>query len=649
VNATVSRLAIQLPEARRSRVRAALQAGLLPPPRLGVREWSDQRRRLPTKGASEPGPWRTSRTPFLAEIMDCLGPAHPAKRVVFVKSAQVGGTEVGLNWVGWYIDTQRAPILCVQPTLEMAERWSKQRLQAMIDVTPGLRSKVAPARSRDSGNTTLLKEWPGGLCIISGANSAAGLRSMPARAVFADEVDAWPLELEGEGDPVKLAEARTATFPRRKILLVSTPTIESLSRIWREWLASDQRRYQVPCPHCGERQVLRWDHLRWPEGRPEAALYHCEHCGAGIAEHHKTAMLAAGAWVPDAPGSGVPGFHINGLYSPVGLGLSWGELAAEWEGIRQDPTRQKTFTNIRLGECVADPNEKLELDELRGRADNYAPRTIPRGCLILTAGVDVQKDRWAVLLLGHGRDGAQWVIDWVEIPGDPTRRDEWGKVDAYLTEPLVNACGQSLRISCAAVDSGYLTEEVIHYTRERRHRGVIAIKGASIYGRQILGKPSRVDHNRRGRTLPGGAELWVIGSDTAKAAIFAKLAADRGRSAINRQVHFPVGLDESFYSQVTAEVWDPTKRRWVKVRPRNEALDAWCYALAASHYPTLRVHTYRESHWAKLEAVLEPVNGDLFAPASPAPSASLGAAADVPGAAKAAPGVRRPVPRPLIR
>ncbi len=600
--------------------RHAFSRGLMPPPRIGVREWADQYRRLPTKGAAEPGPWRTSRTPFLGKIMDCLSPSHPAKRVVFVKSAQVGGTEVGLNWLGWWIDTQRAPIMAVQPTLDMAERWSKQRLQAMIDVTPCLRAKVAPSRSRDSGNTTLLKEWPGGLAIISGANSAAGLRSMPARAVFADEVDAWPLEIEGEGDPIKLAEARTATFPRRKIFLCSTPTIESLSRIWREWSASDQSHYLVPCPRCDHSQALRWENLRWPDGKPHAAVYQCEGCGESIHEHHKTDLLHDGDWLALFPERDVPGFHVNGLYTPIGLGLSWGELAREWDDVKHDPPRQKTFTNIRLGECNPDPTEKLEMDALRSRAEDYRLRTIPRGCLVLTAGVDVQKDRVAVLVLGHGRQGAQWVIDWTEIPMDWTRPEERVRVDEYLAQPLINSCGVPMRINVKAIDSGYLTDDVLDYARLRRAMGIIAVKGASTFHRPILNRPSKPDVNWRGNTLKHSAEIWIVGVDTAKAALFARLTADGGRAlAGDRLIHFAADLDESFYSQLTAEVYDSTKRRWVKIRPRNEALDCWGYALAAAHHPTLRLHTWREPQWAKLEAALEPAGGDLFAQPQPQP------------------------------
>lgn len=223
--------------------RAVLRA-LRPDPILTVSEWADAHRRLSGKAASEPGPWRTARTPYLKEIMDCLSPASPIRRVVFMKGAQVGGTECGNNWIGFVIHHTPGPMLAVLPTGEMAKRNSKQRIDPLIEESEVLRSRVRPARSRDSGNTILQKEFQGGVLVLTGANSAAGLRSMPVRFLFLDEVDAYPGDVDGEGDPVALAEARTRTFARRKILIVSTPTIRGISRIEREYDLSDQRRYK---------------------------------------------------------------------------------------------------------------------------------------------------------------------------------------------------------------------------------------------------------------------------------------------------------------------------------------------------------------------------------------------------------------------
>lgn len=601
-------------------VAAALMAGLRPPPRTTVTEWADQHRVLPSKGAAEPGPWRTSRVPYLSEIMDTLSASHPAQRVVMMKSAQTAGTEAGLNWVGWCMATQKTSLLAVQPTLDMAERWSKQRLASMIEDTPALRQIIAPARSRDSGNTTLLKEWPGGVLVVAGANSASGLRSMPAKYVFLDEVDAYPQELEGEGDPVKLAEARSTTYTRRKVFMVSTPTIVSLSRINKEWQQSDKRRYHLPCPHCGHFQHLVWENLTWLDDQPETAMYKCQECSALIEEQHKAEMLSRGTWIAEHPERETVGFHINGLYTPPGLGLTWRELVLEWLDAQRDPVRMRTFMNVRLGECYEDPHEKLDWEALKARAQPYQLRTAPQGCLLVTGGVDVQGNRLVALTLGHGRNDVKWVLDYVELPGDPTRPEVWAALDAHMAQPIVNTLGNVLRVSSYAVDCGYLYDDVQNYVRARRSKGVIAVKGASTYNKPLISRPSKTDYTWKGKAIKGGAEIWMLGVDTGKHMLFARMASDSKHEPDAHLVRFSDQLTDAFFMQLTAEVFDPAKRRWVKLRRENEALDTLLYAVAAAMQPTIRVHTWKEPAWARLEQALEPASGDLFS--QPQPSAA---------------------------
>ncbi len=290
-------------------------------------------------------------TPYLQELMDALSPRHPAQRVVFMKGSQLGASESGCNWIGYVIHHAPGPMLAVQPSVELAKRFSQQRIDPLIEESPSLRAKVAPARSRDSGNTVLSKEFPGGILVLTGANSAVGLRSMPVRYLFLDEVDAYPPSADDEGDPVTLAEARTRTFSwRRKVFLASTPTIKGLSRIEREYEASDRRRFFVPCPHCGHPQHLMFERLRWQKGQPETAAYVCEGCEQPIAEHHKTQMLAEGEWRPMAV-SVDPlsiGFHLSSLYSPVGW-LSWERIAREWEACQSSDEAEAELHQHRAG------------------------------------------------------------------------------------------------------------------------------------------------------------------------------------------------------------------------------------------------------------------------------------------------------------
>lgn len=581
-------------------LQSALDA-LTTPERLTVSQWADQHRILPTSGSSEPGQWRTRRTPYLQEIMDCLSAQHPARRIIFMKSAQTGATEALLNAVGHFIASERAPLLIVQPSHEMAERFSKQRLAPMIGDSPQLAALINPARQRDSGNTIFSKEWPGGICILAGANSPASLRSMPAKFVFCDEVDGYPGDLAGEGDPVSLAEARSTAFPGRKLLMISTPTVNSLSRIQKEYEASDQRRYWVACPECSEYQILEWEHLTWPPGKPEQAAYACVHCGSLISERHKAGMLRKGQWRAQYPERSIIGFHLNALYSAPGLGLNWRELAAQWEAAQDDPDRQRAFINLRLGLATADPDEQLDEAELQHRAEDYLVRQLPEGALFITAGVDVQKDRLAIVTLGHGRNGHVWVLDWVELRGDPTKLQLWIDLDQYIEQPF-ESNQRSLKISALAIDTGYLPDDCFNFIRQRKGRA-IACKGSSFRGKPIIAsKPSKVDFTPHGRLSKQGAELWFIGGDSGKQWLFTRLAKDREANAEDRLIHFPKNLDSSFYSQLTAEVYDKRHNRWSKIRPRNEALDCTIYAIAAAFQPKWRIHLWTETQWAKVES-----------------------------------------------
>ncbi len=603
------------------------------PEALPVDEWADRYRVLPREASSEPGRWRTDRTPYLREIMRCLSVEHPARRVVLMAGTQIGKTECGNNWVGSIIHQTPGPMMVVVPTQMLAKRWSRQRLTPMIEATPVLRERIRPARSRDSGNTTLLKEFPGGLLVIAGANSAVDLRSMPVRFLFADEVDGYPEDVDGEGSPLTLAERRTATFPRRKIFIVSSPTIKDASVIEAEFKAGDQRHYHVPCPHCEHMQVLR------DEGLQDDGTYLCEACGQAIAHHHKTWMLERGAWRPANPDGAYPSFHLSALYAPIGLGYTWAEIAEERRKARESGEREllQTYHNTLLGLPYEDESGKVDWQELRARAGGYASRTIPDGCLILTAGVDVQDDRFAVLILGWGRGERCWVIDWFELPGDPGTEEAWQALDERLQARIRNRYGVAMGLTAVAVDTGgHHTHMAYNFCRVRQHRLVLAVKGDRFPNRPIIaGRPSKQDVNTRGGVLRGGVELWRVGADTAKGALFAKLHADAGEpDPARHRIRFPRDLPDDFYLQLTAERFDATANRWRRLSGRrNEALDCFVYAYAAACHPAVRVHMLRDSDWDRIEARVQPPTADLFSggagdddPAEAAPDGAARAA-----------------------
>jgi phage terminase large subunit GpA-like protein len=586
---------------------------------LTVSQWADNHRMLSGKASAEPGPWRTSRTPYLREVMDCLSTTSPVQRVVLMAGAQLGKTEGGANWLGYVIDHAPGPMLMVQPTVDMAKRLSKQRLESLITETPVLSEKIAPARSRDSGNTMFSKEFPGGMMILTGANSATGLRSTPCRYIFLDEVDAFPSDVDGEGDPVTLAERRSTTFSRRKIFMTSTPTVKDFSRIESEYLLSDQRRFFVPCPCCGGMQWLKWTQLKYQDNDPSTVQYECEVCGERFAENHKTGMLQAGEWRATAPGDGkTAGFHISSLYSPLGW-KSWHEVVEDFLRAKGDAPRLKTWVNTVLGETwEEDYASKVSAAGLMERCEHYEPAVIPESGLALTVGVDVQDNRLAVSVWAWGRDEEGWLLDHQEIYGDPSRPELWKQLDEVALREWPHVLGGKLRPDVVAIDSGgHFTAEVYQFARERGRQGVIAIKGQSQRGKPPIGKPGKVDINAKGQTLKRGAQVWPVGSDTAKTTLFGRLKHNEPGPGY---LHFHMQTTSEYFEQLTAEKQVlRTNRNGFPVREwvlpggkRNEGLDCLVYAYAALNRMYQRYD--RRTIWDQLEKRLEKKDAKPAAP-----------------------------------
>ena len=583
-----------------------------PDPDQTVSAWADAHRWLDSKSAAEPGRWRTERTPYLRAIMDDLSPSSPVEKVVMMKGTQLGGTEAGNNWLGFVIDRAPGPMMCVSPTVELAKRVSRQRIEPLIEGSPALRHKVAPARSRDSGNTVLLKEFPGGVLILTGANSAVGLRSMPVRYLFLDEVDAYPGDLDGEGDPVQLAIKRTDTFARRKILMVSTPTITGLSRIEAEFQRTDQRRFFVPCPECGEHQVLRWSQVKWSDLNlpPERAVYVCEHCGSVLEDHRKAEMLAGGEWRPTAEGEPrTRGYALSSLYSPPGW-FSWGRAAVEFVAAKSSPVRLKTWVNTVLGETFREADEAPDWKRLYDRRDDYPLGRVPRGGLVLTAGVDTQNDRLEVQVVAWGRGWRSWVVDYVVLNGDPGQPAVWLQLDRLLNRSWDHEAGGVLRIARLAIDTGgHNTQAVYGWCAMQDSALVMAVKGDDRSG-AALGPPSYVELSQAGRKLRRGAQLWPVGVSALKAQLYGWLRLDPavdGDEDPEGWCRFP-RLHEEYFKQLTAErrVMKRTKsggvrREWELTRDRNEALDTRIYATAAALAEGLQ--RWSELEWSEAEAM----------------------------------------------
>lgn len=593
--------------------------GIEPDPSLWVDEWADEYMRIPRGNGAEPGKYRTERTPFAREVMRCLSPEHPAKRVVAKVASQLLKTQVGLNWLSASIHMAPGNMLVLLPSLGLAKRVSG-RIAKTIDDIPQLRDRVASPRSRDARNTIDTKEFSGGTMYITTAGSAANLAEIPARYVYGDEVDRWETSVDQEGDPVELAETRTSTFGRNaKIYYTSSPTLEGASRIDDLFQISDQRHYYVPCPHCQHMQELVWENLR-VEPDFSRAFYVCVENGCLIEESDKPDMLAKGLWRAHGVGDGeTVGFTLSALYAPLGW-VSWAGLGKQYSKAKAaqekgDLEPMQVFYNTRLARCWDNAQERTRPKELMDRAEDYRLRTVPKEVLILTAAVDVQHNRLEMMIVGWGEGMERWVLDYQAIHGDPATDSPWNTLDEILKTPLKHPGGREMHILATAIDSGgHHTHEVYQFCRLRKHRHVLAVKGSSRPGRPVVAaRPSKVDVQWRGSVDKEGAELWFIGGDTAKDWLNNRWKIPGGPGG----VHFSNDLPEDFYKQLLAEkklvryVKGHKRVEWVKAKSDpNEALDLSVYSLAMANY--LGLHHFNALDWQRWRMKVDPPQNDLF-------------------------------------
>lgn len=578
-------------------LRAAL-AVFRPPPRLSVSQWADQFRQLSREASSEPGQWRTSRAQYQRDILDAI--SDPLTHTVVVMScAQVGKTELLLNAIGYHIAQDAAPMLFLQPTVEMAETVAKDRIAPLVRDTPCLTTLIAEPLSRSGGNTILHKQFPGGHLTLAGANSPASLASRPIRIVFCDEVDRYPPSAGTEGDPITLVRARTKTFHNRKLVLTSTPTIKGVSRIEQAYEESDRRVYEVPCPHCRVPQRLLWSGVKWPTGRTEAAAYHCAECGAAWSDAQRLAAIRKGQWAARAPFTGVAGFHLNELCSPWSRVADMARSFVEAKASRSQE-RMRAWINTTLGETWEQDGERVDEESIASRAERWDGE--PDGVLFRTAGVDVQDDRLEVELVGWGRDEESWSLDYHVIFGDPSGPTLWADLDRYLLDH---------KPAATCVDSGgHHTQAVYKFCRERTRRRVYAIKGMAGPGRPVWPK-------RSSKGMAGKAVLFLVGVDAAKDQVFAHLKL---QTAGPGYCHFPVDRDERYFAGLSSETVVTKYSKGFPVREyrkragvRNEPLDCRVYAYCALIALNVR-------NWAALERAKEAAKPAAEAPPDSPPS-----------------------------
>lgn len=582
----------------------AVQAERLfePPPEMTIAEWADRERVLSEDaGAVEPGSWHTDRVPYLREIMDALDDPT-CSRVVFMKSSQVGGSEVGLNWLGKTIDIDPTPFITLFPTEDSLKNYSTTMLEPMLRDTPSLAGRVVDADGRrDRRNTMKRKVYIGGYWMGLTARSSSQLRSLRAPRAIAEEIDDYDAELKQQGDPMKLLVRAQRAFLRlgtAKTFELSTPTDLEISRISKAYDSSDRRRYHLPCPQCNREQHLVW---RDDDGRhrflyekeggerrvtPGSVRYLCEACETQIGEEWRASMLPAGRWIAERPDVHDPrGFHIWTAYSPF---VTWDAIVQEFLNSFQSPATLKTFDNLWLGKPWKETADTINPNTLQARVETYGDGIdVPHGVGIVAAAIDVQGDRLEYALWGYGEREESWLIEWSRVEGDPGKDETYDECGMRCFRALEHASGARLRASVLAIDAGYQTTAVWRFVERWRARGlrVLPVVGKEGRGRPLIQRPGP---QRMKKARLQARPTYLIGSDEAKTVLLLNRAHLKEPGP--GYLHFPDTVDPVFFDQFTAEELKTVYvnrfpvRRWVPIPNRqNHALDLACYALGALH------------------------------------------------------------------
>lgn len=583
--------------------------GLKPLPKTSVSDWADVYRMLPST-AAEPGRWKTSRAPYQKEIMDSF--TQPGIHEVVVKSAsQLGKSDVMNCVVGRFAHLDPCAIMMVQPTVDMAEDFSKSRIEPMIRDTKVLADIFSDVKSRDRGNTILSKLFPGGRLIMCGANSPAGLASRPIRILLCDEVDRFPVSAGTEGDPIDLAAKRMTTYWNRVMGLFSTPTNEGDSRIDMAYNSGTQEEWQHQCPNCREYHTLSYLNME-VDAKKGAKIqgmqrylvrgvkWRCPDCGFAFSEREiKAAPQKYIVHHPEALETGCRSFYINAFSSPW---ISWKQIMKEWLEAKGFPDREKVVMNTRFGQSYRATGAFESDDFLMKRREKYGAE-LPEGVLLLTAAVDTQDNRLEYEICGWGEGEEAWGILKGIILGAPNCASTWHDLDTVLDRVYRFSNGKGLRVIRTLIDSGgHYTGDVYKYCEKNLLKQRFAIKG--------MGGPGIPLNYKIGKAKGLNAPLVMLGVDDGKQQIMSRLTIEKPGAMY---FHFPLdedgvmvnrGYDSLYFRGLISEhrktvkrngqyreVWEPT------TGIRNEPLDLRNYNLACmfSLHPD----------WERLKAMLD--------------------------------------------
>lgn len=573
---------------------AKILSGMKPPEDLTVSQWADKNRRLTSESSAEVGKWRTSRTPYMFDILDSF--TDPLiEHIVVVAASQVGKSETINNMVGYSIDQDPGPILLIQPTIDDVKRYSEMRIAPMIRETRCLKRKVADPKSRDAANTKRQKSFPGGVLVMTGSNVAHDLSSMPIRYVFGDERDRWATSAGSEGDPWELAVARTRTFYNKKMVEVSTPTVKGASAIENSYNLGTMERWKTQCPHCGEYVELTFDNIRFEYDAAENGdkkifhiseiFYVCPECG-GISDEH-TMKSQPAKWVATVPEARkhhkTRSFWLTAWVSPW---ATWESIILQFLQAGTDSAKLQVVYNTQFGELWEERGDMASEDDVMSRREVYEAE-VPDGVLLLTCGVDTQDDRLEYEVVGHRRFGETWGIKKGVILGRPDTEEVWERLDEVLSHKYKFKSGVSLQISLTFIDEGgHFTQEVRQHCLARQYDHVFAIKGANRPDIPYTAPPKKQKIVVNGKVI---GQVWVyeIGVNAGKQKIVDNL---RVQSPGANYCHFPLRDDygKQFFKQLMSEhlAYVPKLKhpwQWQKIpgHERNEAFDIRNYNLAA--------------------------------------------------------------------
>lgn len=594
-----------------NRLRETRRKTLKPSPKLNLVEWSDTYRFLSPESSSKPGRFVSSEV--AAAIGPMLAVTDPrVKKISIMACTQLMKTELLNNIVGYFVHQDPSPIIVMQPTTNLAKTWSKDRLGPMVRDTPVLNNLIKTKKSRDSGNTLFHKSFPGGHITVIGSNSPSELASRPVRITLRDEIDKY--EDNVEGDPSSLIAERSATFWNALDVGVCSPTIAGDSRIEREYLASDQRKFHVDCPHCGHNHFMEFKNVKWTLSDGSDAVYICPECTVVWSEKDRIKAIRDAQYKPDggyvahAPFKGHAGFHVNKLASP------WEPittLVQKFLNAQGDIAKEKTFVNTQLAETFEETGEAPEHMRLYERRETYDINTCPKGVLFLTAGADVQKDRIEVEIVGWGRGKESWSIDYRVFMGETVSETPWKQLDALMNETWTLSNGQQVQIRVLAVDSGYNTQYVYNWTRKYPKNRVLPVKGSDTI-QTIIGFPKDADISQSGGKIRNAVKVWSVGVAQLKQELYGFLGLDgAGDDGVYPPgfCHFPQYGEEHF-KRLTAEELRAKKASgrtiyyWFKKYERNEQLDCRNYARAAANF--IGMDRFKESDWLSLEHIYTP-------------------------------------------